>query len=81
MGRRWVAPDRGAIETQVDATRYRGSIFEAHPAHERALRDAGYFPASLGGVATSGGHTCSACGFRSWFRDCSRCRDRAHAAA
>lgn len=74
---RWVAPDHGAIETQVDSTTYRGRIFEAAPGHEAALKDAGYFPASIGGVARTRGHVCPACGFHGFFRDCSRCRDRA----
>lgn len=74
---RWVAPDGGAVQTEVDSTRYHGRIFDAHPAHEKALRDAGYFPATIGGVSRAGGRTCPVCGFASWFTTCSRCRDRA----
>lgn len=71
-----VAPDRGAVETDVGATRYRGTMFDARPEHVGMLREAGYFPASLGGVSRAKGHTCPDCGFASYFTTCSRCRDR-----
>lgn len=45
-----------------------------NPQHERALRDAGCFPANLGGHTTRGGYTCSTCGFRGYFKRCSRCQ-------
>lgn len=73
-----VSPDRGCVGADVDGVRYSGRFIETdNPQHARALKDAGYFPASLGGVARArGGYDCPVCGFRSFFASCSRCRDR-----
>lgn len=40
---------------------------------EKALRELGCFSANQGGRVASGGFTCRACGFGSYFRRCSRC--------
>ncbi len=73
-----VAPDGGAIATDIGKTRYRGRMFDVEsPQHAKWLKDAGYFQAGLGGVSKTAGHVCGVCGFASFFRDCSRCRDRA----
>ncbi|MFC8676678.1 hypothetical protein ACFUEN_28835 [Streptomyces griseorubiginosus] len=49
-----------------------GTVTVDNPQHERALREYGAFPASLGGH-TRGGYRCATCGFGSYFTACSRC--------
>lgn len=49
-----------------------GTVTVDNPRHEKALRELGAFPANLGG-RTSGGYTCTDCGFGSFFKACGRC--------
>jgi len=69
---RMVSPDQGCIQVDVGRTRYSGRIVDATPGDARLLKDAGYFPAALGGVTRAAAWVCG-CGFRSYFRTCSRC--------
>ncbi len=71
---RMVSPDRGCVQVDVGRTRYSGRIVDASPGDAKLLREAGYFPASLGGVTKAVGFVCPDCGFRSHFRRCSRCQ-------
>ena len=75
-----VAPDRGVKETVIGGKSYysdRSGLYNVtNPAHKKAMKAEGFFEASLMGATTNGeqlGYTCSACGFGSWFRKCSRC--------
>lgn len=43
------------------------------PKLAKKLRQEGLGVASLGGTPRAEGYTCTACGFGSWFRKCSRC--------
>jgi hypothetical protein len=79
MGR-WVAPDRGVRETEVNGRVYRpdrGGIYNVDsPSAERAMKAEGFFEASLNPHSAGDaqrGFTCVECGFGSWFRKCSRC--------
>jgi hypothetical protein len=49
-----------------------GTVTVTDRKHEKALRELGAFPANLGGP-TGGGFQCGSCGFRTYFRVCSRC--------
>lgn len=74
---RMVAPDAGCVQVDVptvqDPRRYSGRIVDVdNPTHARMLKQAGYFPASAGGVVSAGGQRC-VCGFASFFKTCSRC--------
>lgn len=70
---RMVAPDRGCVQVDVGRTRYSGRIVDATPGHAKLLKQAGYFPAALGGVTRAVGFVCTACRFRSHFKRCGRC--------
>lgn len=77
---RLVAPDRGAIETEVRGRRYRGRIIDVQdPRSERLLREEGYFPASVGGVPKASGHQCPTCKRYNFLKTCGRCEARAAA--
>lgn len=72
-------PDRAVTGVQVEGaqtgrtTGYYGRIVDVtNPKHIRALRDLGAFPVNLGG-RTAGGYHCPPCGFRSYFKACSKC--------
>ncbi len=72
-----VSPDAGCVQVDVPTTRgttrYTGRIVDATPEHAAMLRQAGYFPASLGGVNRAGGRRCAQCGFVGYFTRCGRC--------
>lgn len=56
--------------------RYEGTVIEVtDPGHIRALKQAGYTIADTAGApaSRSSGFECGACGFKAWFRTCSRC--------
>jgi hypothetical protein len=68
-----VSPDRGCVEADVGTKRYKGRIIEVSDAtHAAALKEIGYFPASVGGVARSREHVCPN-GHRNYFVTCGRC--------
>lgn len=70
---RLVSPDRGCIEADVGAKRYKGRIIEvADATHSAALREVGYFAASVGGVDKAPGHVCPK-GHHNYFEHCGRC--------
>lgn len=55
-------------------TNYQGRIVDVdNPAHLKALREQGVFPANLAGGKRTGGYRCSTCGFGSYFAVCGRC--------
>jgi len=78
---RLVMPDSACRQVDVESAggrrtgRYttgRDGTFEVtNPLHERRLRELGAFPASGGGIRTSG-YPCG-CGFLSLFVRCSKC--------
>lgn len=76
-----VAPDKGVKETVIGGKSYysngkTGLYTVTNPAHKKAMKAEGFIEASLMGATTNNehlGYTCSACGFGSWFRKCSRC--------
>lgn len=71
---RLVSPDRGCVQADVGPTRYNGRIVDTDNAfHARALREVGYFDASLGGVTKAKGRRCDDCGFNGFFVVCGRC--------
>lgn len=79
MVQRMVAPDGAIRQTEVRdpsgiRRRYEsGSGFVTVSDHDaRLLKQNGFTPASLTGVAR-GGRRCTDCGFGSWFTTCSRC--------
>ena len=75
---KFVAPDKGVKETVIGGQSYytnRQGIYNVeNKAHQKAMKAEGFFEASLMGATKSSiGYTCTACGFGSWFRKCSRC--------
>lgn len=84
---RLIAPNDTMREVEIQgartgyAKRYRwgrdGVVNVESRAHEKALREAGFTSAGVPG-AVSGGRTCKACGFKSWFVKCSRCGGECH---
>ena len=79
---RLVMPDKHCKGINVEGahtgvtTRYSpgrdATVEVTNPQHERALREAGCFPANLGGLVRTSGFPCS-CGHQSLFRICSKC--------
>lgn len=74
---RLVMPDKHCRSVDVAGRRYEppagsASVEPANRAHEKALRDAGCFPANLGGRVDTTGYPC-ACGHGSLFRICGKC--------
>lgn len=75
---RLLSPDDKCVGVTVPFGRgqkYNGKTIEvSDPSHVRALRQAGYTMADMGGAPIkSGGYECSACSFQSYFKLCSRC--------
>lgn len=66
-----------AIKTERGTKVYRagrdGLINVDNPKHARQMKDEGLGQASTSGVILGEGFPCSACGFGSWFKKCSRC--------
>lgn len=79
MATRLLSPDHGCegVTVQNDGIRrrYSGTTVEvSDSSHVRALRAAGYTVADTGGPPVKrGGFECKPCGFKSFFRLCSRC--------
>ena len=79
---RLIAPNDTMREVEVQGARtgasktYRwskdGTVHVDSPQHVKALRDAGFTVAGVHGSGR-GGFSCTGCGFRMWFRKCSRC--------
>jgi len=79
---RLIAPNDTMREVEVQGARtgasktYRwsadGTVHVDSPQHVKALRDAGFTVAGVHGSGR-GGFCCQGCGFRMWFRVCSRC--------
>lgn len=71
------APDRGCVEVDgLSGRRYRArdGIYNMTVRDGRALIVAGGFAPSVAGHTRSAiGYRCTACGFGSFFRTCSRC--------
>lgn len=76
---RLLSPDDKCLEVDVRGLRYRGkTINVTDPVAVRQLREAGYTMADTAGVITgSVGFECD-CGFKSFFRLCSRCGAECH---
>jgi hypothetical protein len=75
---RLLSPDDACIEVDVPigrGRRYSGKTIDvADPSHVKALRAAGYSLAGIAGQPVRrGGFECAECGFKSYFRLCSRC--------
>ena len=66
-----------AIKTERGTKVYRagrdGLINVENPKHARQMKEEGLGIASASGVIMGEGYPCSACGFGSWFKKCSRC--------
>jgi len=50
-----------------------GTVHVNSERHIKALKEAGFTEAGIGGAASNGGYVCSGCGFHMWFKTCSRC--------
>ena len=69
-----LAPDPQCRGVDIGATRYDGVRLTDVPAgHARLLKAAGYIESGPAGPTRGGGYQCTACGFRAFFRTCSRC--------
>lgn len=75
MARLLSPDDRCVAVTSLSGRKYSGTSFEvSDPRDARALRQAGYTVADTGGVPSPGaGFQCKSCGFKAFFRRCSRC--------
>lgn len=66
-----------AIKTERGTKVYKagrdGLINVENPKHARQMKEEGLGIASASGVIMGEGYPCSACGFGSWFKKCSRC--------
>lgn len=81
--RRMVAPNDTVREVEIQGVRtgrsktYRwnkdGTVHVNSAADAKALKDAGFTEAGVGGAGSKGGFVCTTCGFHTWFRSCSRC--------
>ena len=73
---RVAAPDSAVVSVEgMSGRKYlaeHGGIYHMTPPDARALVQAGGFRPSIGGPVARGGFEC-ACGFRPYFRRCSRC--------
>lgn len=67
-----VKTERGVYKYNKDK---KGVINVENKKHAKQMKAEGFFEASLMGATTNMGlgFTCSACGFGSWFKKCSRC--------
>ena len=80
---RLIAPNDTMREIDIQGARFGGTkryrwsadgaVHVDNKAHVKALKDAGFTEAGVSGVGARGGFICSGCGFRAWFRSCSRC--------
>lgn len=75
---RLLSPDDACVEVDVPigrGRRYSGTTIDVvDPSHVRALCAAGYTVADTAGQPVRrGGFECGECGFKSYFRLCSRC--------
>ena len=78
---KFVAPDKGVKETVIGGRSYyadgkTGLYNVTNKAHQKAMKAEGFIEASIMGATLNSehlGYTCTACGFGSWFRKCSRC--------
>lgn len=73
---RLLSPDDACVGvTALSGRKYRGTAFEvSDPRDARALRKAGYTVADTSGAPSkASGFECLDCGFKSFFRLCSRC--------
>jgi hypothetical protein len=76
---RLLSPDDACISVDVPTNRgtarYNGRTIDVtNPVHERALKAVGYTVADTSGAPVRrGGFDCAECGFRGYFRRCSRC--------
>ena len=81
--KRLIAPSDQTREVEIKGARfgqsktYRwqkdGTVHVDSAAHVKALKDAGFTEAGVGGAASKGGFRCTECGFNMWFKGCSRC--------
>lgn len=69
-----VRSERGVARYRTDSS---GMMVVDNPKHAAQMKAEGFAEASLLGATTAGlGYTCQKCGFGSWFKECSRCRDK-----
>jgi len=81
--RRMIAPNDTVREVEIKGARFGGSkvyrqrkdgtVHVDSAKDAKALKEAGFTEAGVGGVPVSGGYTCQECGFNMWFKTCSRC--------
>jgi len=66
-----------AVKTERGTKVYRagrdGLINVDNPKHARQMKEEGLGLASTSGAMMGEGYPCTACGFGSWFKKCSRC--------
>lgn len=65
-----VRTERGTKVYRADRS---GLINVENEKHIKQMKHEGIGEAGLNGFSTNGGYPCSACGFGSWFKKCSRC--------
>lgn len=80
---RLIAPNDTMREIDIQGartgstSRYRwskdGTVHVHDRAHVKALKEAGFTDAGVSHAGARGGFICPGCGFRPWFRSCSRC--------
>lgn len=74
---RVASPDSRCIEVEgVTGLRYgtEGGFYDMHPADAKALvAEGGFIPSMTGVTSIRIGFCCTKCGFRCWFKRCSRC--------
>lgn len=81
--RRMIAPNDTMREVEIQGARtgatrlYRwskdGTVHVESAADAKALKEAGFTEAGVGGGRARGGYVCTDCGFHMWFKTCSRC--------
>lgn len=74
---RLLSPDDKCAQVDIRGLRYTGKTIDVtDPRAIRELKAVGYVQADVsGGPARAKGYRCTACGFASYFRRCSRCGD------